>query len=236
MASQTPTKAVSQFPPPPRRYYQSYATQRHPPPPPVPGPNESYQMFGCDYTTEDTLPSIEDAGRKRLYNPTAPPCQELRRMNKELLDLFMQLVKALCHPLPPDAPPDAHQDMVRAIEDTFINMQHLINVMRPAQAAMDLKTMLDRQTSTRKEMTEKLKDSVKRAWDLIGEAAEKLSEPSVQLSEQARVPSGAPPLDPAKHEFGEGATSKFPEELEDLPRSPSQMMIQIAQIAEDPTL
>lgn len=161
-------------------------------------------------------------------------------MNKSLLDLFMKLVNALCDPLPPETSVQPHQQIVQDIEDTFVNMQHLINVMRPAQAAMDLKTILDRQTMTRKEMTEKLKDSVRKAWDLIGDAAEKLSEPSVQLSEQATVP-----LDVRvnKHNVQDVAahgpvTSPIQDERdkEDHQPSQAQQLLQITQIAQDPAL
>lgn len=198
-------------------------------------------MFGRIYTTDDTLPSLEEAGRKRLYDPSAPPCQELRRMNKSLLQLFVKLVKALCEPLPPDANAQPHQQIVQDIEDTFINMQYLINVMRPAQAAMDLKTILDRQTTARKDMTEKLKDSVRKAWDLVGDAAEKLSEPSLQLSEQAGVPvSVHSSTDNTKDtNMHEASTKLFEEEEDDDDEeepSQAELLAQIAQITQDPAL
>lgn len=142
-------------------------------------------MFGRVYTTDDALPTLEQAGRKRLYDPTSAPCHELRKMNKNLLQLFLNLLDQLCDPLTQDSPSDPHKQIIDQIEDTFINMQHLINTMRPAQAAMDLKALLDKQTASRKQMTEKLKDSVKTAWDLIADAADKVSQPSYQLSETA---------------------------------------------------
>lgn len=158
-------------------------------------------------------------------------------MNKSLLQLFVKLVGALCEPLPPDADTQPHQQIVQDIEDTFVNMQHLINVMRPAQAAMDLKTILDRQTTTRKDMTEKLRDSVRKAWDLIGEAAEKLSEPSVQLSEQAKVPvSVHSSRDSAKDTvMYEANTIPVGEEEEPEP-SQAELLAQITQIMQDPAL
>lgn len=113
-------------------------------------------------------------------------------MNQDLLRLFIKLVNELCDPLPLDSSDNPHKQLIDEIEDTFVNMQHLINVMRPTQAAMDLKTLLDRQTDARKDMAEKLKDSVRKAWELIGDAADKLSEPSVQLSDHARVPLDPP--------------------------------------------
>lgn len=194
-------------------------------------------MFGRVYSTEDRLPSLEEAGRKRLYDAAAPPCAELRRMNKELLTLFMQLVKDLCQPLPPDAPEQPHLALVQEIEDTFVNMQHLINVMRPAQAAMDLKTILDRQTVARKEMTEKLNESVKRSWELIGDAAEKLTEPSVDLAERTKAPfvDEADKADPASNGKS-NILENGKEEDDEMPSPLSQVLAKIAQVLQDPTL
>ncbi|CAN8076492.1 unnamed protein product [Agarophyton chilense] len=175
---------VSQFPLPPRRYYQSIAS--HPMhPPPLPSSNDSYHMFGRVYSTEHIVPSLEHAGRKRLYDPSAPPCHELRSMNSSLLQLFLKLVEQLCHPIAHESPVQPHQHIIQQIEDTFVNMQHLINVMRPAQAAMDLKTLLDNQTRSRKQTTDNLHKSVKKAWDLIAEAADEVTQPSYQLSPPA---------------------------------------------------
>lgn len=186
MAQTNAPKAVSQYPLPPAKYYRAGAAALSAPPAP-PGENESYNMFGTLYTTNDRQPTLEESGRKRLYDTNAPPLAEVRRLNKELLQLFRKHVVALCQPLQPDSPPQPHQELVQAIEDSLVNMHYLINQMRPVQAAMDIKTLLDRQTAARKDMADKLKDSVKQAWDLIGEAAEKLAEPSVELSEQTRA-------------------------------------------------
>lgn len=179
-------KVVSQYPLPPVRYYRNFNAVDPAPPPPPPSSDQTYHMFGGEYSVEDNLPTLEEAGRKSLYDSSAPPCQELKRLNKQLLEQFLQLVSNLCEPLPPDAPEDPHKDTIVAIEDIFVNMQHLINTMRPAQAAIDLKILLDRQTESRKHMVEQLKDSVNKAWELIGEAAGKLSEGSVDVSDEAK--------------------------------------------------
>lgn len=234
MAQQNAAKVVSQYPLPPKRYYESGALRTNGPPL-APTANDSYSMFGRVYTTDDALPSLEESGRVRLYDADKRPCEELARLNKELLALFMKLVRSLCEPLPPDSPPQPHKEIIQAVEDTFVNMQHLINVMRPAQAAMDLKTLLDRQTATRKDMAEKLNDSVKRAWDLIGDAAEKLSQPSVQLSKESMAPLSVASResDDAKQAALKG---KAAEEDAALQRDFSQVLDVIGGIVEDATL
>lgn len=158
-------------------------------------------------------------------------------MNKELLTLFMQLVKDLCQPLPPDAPEQPHSTLVQSIEDTFVNMQHLINVMRPAQAALDLKTILSRQTAARKEMTEKLNESVKRSWDLIGEAAGKLTEPSVELTEQTKEPLvGEANAANVQSNGKANDVENGPGDEDDTPPRLSEVLAKISQVVQDPSL
>lgn len=188
-------------------------------------------MFGRIYTTEDRMPSLEESGRKRLYDPSLAPCAELRRLNKELLRLFMKLVRDLCEPLPPDAPEQPHLDLVKEIEDTFVNMQHLVNVMRPAQAALDLKTILGRQTAARKEMTEKLNESIKKSWELIGDAATKLSEPSVELTEQSKET-----LDAAGNATNAQSNGKVNVREDGARPDMAEMLAKIAQVVQDPSL
>ena len=160
-------------------------------------------------------------------------------MNRDLLDHFLSLVKELCQPMTADSG-EKPREIIATIEDTFVNMQHLVNVMRPAQAAMDLKTLLDRQTKARQEMSEKLKDSVRKAWELIGEAATKLSEPSVELSEEAQV--SVEELEKADLETQETEREHTPEKKttpqheQSDERSMDTVLAEIAQIVNDPTL
>lgn len=190
------------------------------------------------YTTEDRTPSLEESGRKRLYDADAPPCTELRRLNKDLLSLFTRLVKDLCEPLPPDVPEQPHIAHVQAIEDTMVNMQHLVNLMRPAQAALDLKTILNRQTAARREMTEKLKESVKKSWDLIGEAAAKLTEPSAELSEQTKALLAGASDTPNLKINGTAEEREHAENDEDEDKTVvmTQMLEKISQVTQDSSL
>lgn len=186
-------KAVSQFPYPPRRYIHNCATDR-PMPPPTPPSTGNYHIFGREYRLDDDPATMAAANAARLRGPNVPkppqlfdslkpPTVELRRLNTQLIELFLQLVDMLC--TAPTVPADhgPHEALTKRIETVFTNMQQLINLMRPAQAAMDLKALLDRQTSTRKGMTVKLKEAHSKAWDLVSDAADNLSTPSVQLSD-----------------------------------------------------
>ena len=153
-------------------------------------------MFGREYTTDDTLPTLEASGRKRLYDPEVSPCRELSRLNKLLLSSFLDLVNRLCEPLPADSSDNPHLDVISNIEDIFVNMQHLINTMRPMQAASDIRSLLDRQTKQRKETTESLQEAHRKAWELIKQAARRLDEPSVNVNDSDVIMSTEPLNDP----------------------------------------
>lgn len=240
-------KVVSQFPYPPRRYYHNCATDRPTPPPPPPqGTAAAYRMFGAEYTTQDAPPSLEDAGRRRLYDASKPATEELGRLNAQLLDLFMRLVQSLCR-----APVEQGADdtLVSHIEDVFVNMQYLINLMRPTQAAMDLKMLLDRQTESRKQMTLKLRESVTKSWDLVSEAAGALSRPVVQLPPSLAsfetTGVGAAAADGDAGQYG-NTKAQFENNKEDIDKTcdflPTARLItpdilaQLAQLASNPSL
>lgn len=130
-------------------------------------------MFGQTHTAVTPAPSLAATGRKQLYSSTAPPLSELRRLNAALLASFRALLETLCTP---ETPSDAHTAAVRDIEDALVNMQHLVNALRPRQAALLLAGLLSRQTAARRGMAHRLRDAVRRAWELVGAAAERLSE------------------------------------------------------------
>lgn len=190
---------VSTHPPPPKRFYHNCATNRPTPPPPPTG--GTYQMFGRVYSTEDVQPTLEEAGRQQLFDSSKPPIAELRRLNNHLLHLFTQLINALCSAaaLSADQQTGPHDDLVRQIGDVFINMQYLINMLRPTQAAHDLRILLDRQTAARRTMAERLRAAVSKSWDLVADAADRLAEPptdippdSVTAAAMARAAISAP--------------------------------------------
>lgn len=237
--AQVPPKAVSQFPFPPRKYFHNCATDE-PTPPPPPSTTAPYQMFGREYTSEDVTPSLEQVGRRVVYDPSKPPTAELRRLNAHLLQLFMRLVRSLCNapPLQTDTMPN--DELVREIEDVFINMQYLVNQMRPTQAAMDVKALLDAQTAARKAMSKRLRDSMSKAWELVSEAAGDLSRPSAQLSEACMAPLSAG-VDEKEEEGMQSCKANDEAKREDTDvaciEPPSEhMLADLARIMSDPSL
>lgn len=241
--AQQERQTVSKFPFPPRRYYHNCATDQPAPPAPPPPATSPYHMFGREYSTEDTQPSLEQSGRNRLYDPAKPTTQQLRLLNSHLLQTFLKLVRQLCEaPSQTDSP---HEVIANEIEDLFVNMQFLINLMRPTQAAMDLKALLDSQTDARKSMTTKLRQAVNRSWDLVSEAAGGLSTPSVQLSAEALAPLDEikAAANPTTTSADEARTERPPAQSDQLalfastpPAVTHDMLSQLAQIVADPSL
>lgn len=164
-------QVVSQFPHPPRHYYASLGNSESPlpAPPPPPGENASYQMFGRVYTTTDKLPTLQESGRPILYSEDEPPTAELLRLNDRLLSLFHILLVTLSSAGAP------HENVVARIEDVLINMQHLLNTLRPAQAARDLRCLLDSQAAARLDTARTLGDTAKTAEESVGEVSEMLA-------------------------------------------------------------
>lgn len=165
-------QVVSQFPLPPRQYITPFAQQdaAPPAPPAPPHPDSSYAMFGRVYSTTDRLPTLTEAGRVCLYDETLPPTDELLRLNSRLLSLFYSLLATLATPAAPHAP------VVARIEDVMINMHHLLNTLRPAQAAVDLTSILCEQEEKRAATAAELAEASKQAENEIATAA-RLLEP-----------------------------------------------------------
>jgi hypothetical protein len=132
-------------------------------------------MFGRVYATSDRLPSLQECGRARLYDdaPGVRTSTELRRLNTLVLGLFRDLLGALSTPAVTGAPPP-HCALISRIEDVFINMHHLLNTLRPVQAARDLRMLVERQTQGRLAATRALLDSANAADDAIASASDAL--------------------------------------------------------------
>jgi hypothetical protein len=182
-ASNAP-QAVSKFPDPPRALYAMLTSDGAEPaaPPEPPGAEESFNMFGRTYSTSDRLPSLPESGRACLYDETRPVSEELRRLNRTLLTLFSSLVATL------STAGGEPGDIVGRIEDVFINMHHLLNVMRPAQAIRDIRRLLHHQAESRRRVARDLNLAMNRAEKAIADAAanlrDSLPEPDVFEAER----------------------------------------------------
>mmetsp|Transcript_4848 Transcript_4848/g.14618 ORF Transcript_4848/g.14618 Transcript_4848/m.14618 type:complete len:233 (+) Transcript_4848:85-783(+) len=155
---------VSQYPLPPKKLYKDGALQSEPPKPPAEG--DTYAMFGTSYSTEEKLPSLEEAGRKVLYDAGKKRTEELKRLNKLLLQTFLSLVQTLC--TEPD--PEAYRAKVDEIEEILMNMHHLINTLRPDQAHQNILRLLEKLATLRREATSTLQQSLEASQKVLDNA------------------------------------------------------------------
>eukprot|EP00188_Purpureofilum_apyrenoidigerum_P004379 Plantae.Rhodophyta-Purpureofilum_apyrenoidigerum.ctg4927.p1 GENE.Plantae.Rhodophyta-Purpureofilum_apyrenoidigerum.ctg4927~~Plantae.Rhodophyta-Purpureofilum_apyrenoidigerum.ctg4927.p1 ORF type:complete len:232 (-),score=60.91 Plantae.Rhodophyta-Purpureofilum_apyrenoidigerum.ctg4927:1163-1858(-) len=154
---------VSQHPLPPLRLYKDGALKSEPPQPPK---DETYAMFGTTYSMEERLPSLEEAGRKVLYDPQKKRTEELKRLNKLLLHTFLGLVQSLCSE--PD--PDAYREKVEEVEEILLNMHHLINTLRPDQAHQNIMRLLEKLAKLRREATATLRQALEDSQKVLDNA------------------------------------------------------------------
>merc|ERR1711997_566531 len=149
-----------------------------PPPPPPLKPNESYSMFGHEFTAEDSIiASLESQGIRRLYSTKdIDRKKELRKLNHSILVNFLDLIDILIK-----CPESPKRD--EKIEDTnllFIHMHHLINEFRPHQARETLRVMLMVQRRKRTQFTGKFKEHLEKVEGIIQEAIDNLPEIEVE--------------------------------------------------------
>lgn len=153
--------AVLSYPEPPSRYYGS--TQ-----PPTP-PSDTYALFGTVYSVSDAAPTLSSAGRPELFNSTESPCTALRALNRRLLALFVALLKSLT-----DMESNDSERIVSAIEHVFVNMQYVINLLRPAQARRDIVALLQKQARDRTNAAKQLRSAAVAARNSARDALKEL--------------------------------------------------------------
>jgi len=142
--SAEPTQ-VSAMPLPPMHYVKQYSDDHVKrglaPLPPTPlQPNESYSMFGHQFTAEDSIiASLESQGIRRLYSAKdVDRKKELRKLNQSILVNFLDLLDILIRS--PDSP--KRDEKIEDLNLLFIHMHHLTNEFRPHQARETLRVML----------------------------------------------------------------------------------------------
>ena len=107
------------WPAPPRYYLEALRE----PPAPIEG---EFTMFGAMRTTG---PPPAAPLEPMLYNVDAPsPAAELRRLNAALLGAFIRLCDVM------GSDPSACDARVDDVRHLLLNMQHLLNSLRPMQA------------------------------------------------------------------------------------------------------
>lgn len=174
--SSEPTQ-VSAMPLPPMHYVKQYSDDHVKrglaPLPPTPlQPNESYSMFGHQFTAEDSIiASLESQGIRRLYSAKdVDRKKELRKLNQSILVNFLDLLDILIRS--PDSP--KRDEKIEDLNLLFIHMHHLTNEFRPHQARETLRVMLYVQKRKRIQVAEKFREHLDKVQETIQEALDAL--------------------------------------------------------------
>merc|ERR1712203_593679 len=174
--SSEPTQ-VSAMPLPPMQYVKQYSDDHVKrglaPLPPTPlQPNESYSMFGHQFTAEDSIiASLESQGIRRLYSAKdVDRKKELRKLNQSILVNFLDLLDILIRA--PDSP--KRDEKIDDLNLLFTHMHHLTNEFRPHQARETLRVMLYVQKRKRIQVADKFREHLDKVQETIQEALDAL--------------------------------------------------------------
>ncbi|KAK9918763.1 hypothetical protein WJX75_006706 [Coccomyxa subellipsoidea] len=183
-ADENPAQPLLQqaFPPPPP-FYKLYGSdadgnQLMPPPPPIEG---EYQLFGELHTTEDGIPPLTV---RQLF--TVNPLGlldfkgELRRLNRELLYTFLDLLDCLVQ---------RPSTYARAVENVGLvarNMSYILNALRSEQARATLEHTLKVEIADRKEAIRELREGADAAKAVLRKMADGLQNACKQAETAGR--------------------------------------------------
>jgi len=166
------------------------------PPAPVEG---DFSMFGVIRTmAPPEAPRLEE----QVYDESADRCEELRSLNRAMLQRFLQLVQ-LMHDSPSrcldkGAPRHAQHTCapfarslarrptaVTELRTLFLNFQHLLNTFRPHEAREELISTVQQQTAAKRQLIAELDAACAKALEEFREEA----------SGQAIEPEAEEPMD-----------------------------------------
>ncbi|XP_005112154.1 mediator of RNA polymerase II transcription subunit 7 isoform X1 [Aplysia californica] len=172
----TDNQGVSAFPMPPMQYVNNYSDDNikrgKAPQPPTPI-QDSYSMFGAQYSADDAIiRPLEASGCRRLYPHNYDHKRELKKLNHSILVNFLDLLDVLIRA--PESPKRAEK--LEDINLLFINMHHLINEFRPHQARETLRVMMELQRNQRSEVARKFQEHFDKVMDLIQTAMNSIPE------------------------------------------------------------
>ncbi|XP_055922971.1 mediator of RNA polymerase II transcription subunit 7 [Eupeodes corollae] len=168
MANQEGTQVLS-LPLPPTQYINLFSEEsvrrnrvpRHPP-----SINDTYFMFGAQYSNEEMIRSLESQGIKRLIPQHFDRRKELKKLNHSLFVNFLDLVDLLIQF--PDSP--RRTEKIDDLSLLFVHMHHLLNEFRPHQARETLRVMMEMQKRQRIETCTRFQKHLEKVRDLVQNA------------------------------------------------------------------
>ncbi|XP_052828417.1 uncharacterized protein LOC106880515 [Octopus bimaculoides] len=162
---------VSSFPLPPMQYVR-YCTDENmakgiPAPPPT---QEDYTVFGVPSNINDPIQTLESQGLTQLYPENCNRKKEMKKLNHSILVCFLDLIDILIqNPSSSD-----RNEKLNDLRLLFINLNHLINEIRPNQAREALRMMMMKQKCQTVELLNDLEKKLAEAKELIAKSIQNL--------------------------------------------------------------
>ncbi|GJQ08562.1 hypothetical protein GpartN1_g353.t1 [Galdieria partita] len=150
-------KAVPQFPFPPKELYEPFRDSSYIQDPPKPPDQDSeYVIFGVPRKIQrEQLPSLESQGHSTLYKVTEKKTEAIKRLVLCSLKRYMNVLDNLTT-LKPEW--SNIEEELRRIEEQFVNIYHLLNMLRVDQAKCRLCKLFNSQVMKKEELAERLKN------------------------------------------------------------------------------
>eukprot|EP00775_Hariotina_reticulata_P010876 gene10876-11030_t len=163
------------------------------PPPPAPIKGELLALGESFNTDEPFYPPLE---MKKLYSVQADGSvdikQELLKLNKGVLFLFLELLEVLVNQ------PTAYAALISELNIALNNMAHLLNMARPLQAQQTLKYALQSQVqekqaaltalrATTSQMRQRVLELTSQLAAVGGDAAESAARPAASAAAKAEA-------------------------------------------------
>ena len=176
----SPDAAAASWPAPPIYYRQP----RRPPPPP-PTAAQQITLYGVAQPALGTPPPPPELEQQVYPAGTADVCGELRKLNRSLLNSFVELLQVA-----QDAPTQSDQKLgdIRAL---LLNLMHLANSLRPYQAREDLIGEMERRLAERAALIREMGEARAAATEGIPAAAEEADVAGAEASGAAGAEASA---------------------------------------------
>ncbi|XP_030381916.1 mediator of RNA polymerase II transcription subunit 7-like [Scaptodrosophila lebanonensis] len=159
---------VSSLPLPPKEYFKNYSNKAvakglAPPPPPAPSDNQNITVFGIQHNSNELVCPLESQNIKRIVPVHFDRRKELTKLNHSLVVTFLDLLDTLI--MCPEHP--KRREKLDHINLLFVQMNHLINELRPHQARETLRVMMELQKRQRVETISRFQDNLKHVRDIL---------------------------------------------------------------------
>lgn len=160
-------------------------------PPPLPGDDATFQIFGELHTAKPGIPPL---AVKQLYEASTNSAAidfpgELRQLNRELLFSFVEMLSAVAER------PSQSARSVETVGVLVSNIQHLLNLLRPHQAAATLEHLLTTELEEQQAAISDLRAHSQRCRQLAHTAAQSLAEVGCQGKEEDDPQTGEAPME-----------------------------------------